>query len=100
MSRQPANNEVDIRQDTFPQRGFEIADGALRSGVGGDEAVLAEQGDDEGHAGNGSFLDEVVEDEGVAFCGRGVGVGDVTGLLETDDVGVDDGAQGIILAFF
>ena len=108
MSRQPANDEVDIGQGTFLQRGVEIGDVvALRrrrssrivGAVGGDEAVLAQQGDDEGHAGNGSFLDERVEAEegGVAFRGRGVGVGDVTGLLEVDNVGVDDGAHGAVL---
>ena len=104
MSRQPANDEVDIRQTSFQQRGFKIGDVALRrtigvgvGAVGGDKAVLAQQGDDEWHAGHGSFLDERVEAEDVAFCGRGVGVGDVTGLLEIDNVGVDDGAHGAVL---
>ena len=103
MGRQSANDEVDVRQGTFLQRGFEIGDVALRrrrgavGAVGGDEAVLAQQGDDEGHAGSGSFLDERVEAEGVAFRGRGVGVGDVTCLLQVDNVGVDDGAHGAVL---
>ena len=103
MSRQSANDKIDIRQGTFLQRGIEIRDVALRrssrivGAVSGDEAMLAQQGDDEGHAGDGSFLDERVEAEGVAFRGRGVGVGDVTGLLEVDNVGVDDGAHGAVL---
>ena len=112
MGRQPANDKVDIRQGPFLQRGFTIGDDVValrrrRSGVGGgvgavggDEAVLAQQGDDEGHARHGAFLDERVEAEGgVAFRGRGrgVGVGHVTGPLEVDDVGVDDGAHGSVL---
>ena len=59
--------------------------------------MLAQQGDDEWYAGHGSFLDEGAEAEDVAFCGRGVGVGDVAGLLEIDNVGVDDGAHGAVL---
>ena len=103
MGRQSANDEVDVRQGTFLQRGFEIGDVALRrrrgavGAVGGDEAVLPQQGNDEGHAGSGSLLDERVEAEGVAFRGRGVGVRDVAGLLEVYNVGVDDGAHGAVL---
>ena len=107
MRRQPADDEIDVRQSPFQQRGFGIRDLALCGrravvgGGGGDEAVLAQQGDDEGHAGDGAFLDEGVEaGAGGAFRGggrRGVGVGDVARLLEVDDVGVDDGAHGVVL---
>lgn len=119
MRRKPAHDEVDVRHGALVQGGgcVEIGEdgGALGRGgrsccsgavvvvgaVGdGDEAVLAEEGDDEGDAGDGAFLDEGLEaDEGVvALRGRGgVCVGDVAGLLEVDNVGVDEGAHGAVL---
>lgn len=114
VGRKPADDEVEVRQGALLQGGgVEVGDGALGSSssscccgavvgaVGdGDEAVLAEQGDDEGDAGDGAFLDQGVEaDEGGVALRGGccVRVGDVAGLLEIDNVGVDEGAHGAVL---
>lgn len=62
MSCESTDDEVDIRQRALFQGGIEIGDIALRVGVvGGDEAVLLEQVEDEGDAGSRSLLDERVE---------------------------------------
>ena len=50
------------------QSGFEIRDIALGvCAVDGDEAVLFEQVDDEGYAGDVSFSEEGVEAQGIAL---------------------------------
>lgn len=119
MGRKSAHDEVDVGQGAFLQGGGGFVEiggegggalgrscccGAVVVVVGavgdGDEAVLAEEGDDEGDAGDGAFLDQGVEaDEGVvALRGRGcVCVGDVAGLLEVNNVRVDEGAHGAVL---
>ena len=55
------------------------------------------QFDDKGHAGNGSFLDKRSEAEGITLRGRGVCIGDKTGLQKAFNVGIDDAAHGAVV---
>ena len=68
-----ADHEAEVRhralfQGWFGGRGHRSLGGCVAVGAaGGDEAVLLEEVDDEGHAGEGSLFREGVEGDGVAL---------------------------------